>query len=130
MKTLITLLGAVMILHSCSPSQYDRLSAHFPEMDSLPVTFHYHMTGLPDPINTTLIKGVVRPIGKLSSTNCEFLIVNNNGTQGFIWGQLTGYLFNHGILMKEVLLARKSPHEYVHSTLDRKLKLRYLIHKF
>ena len=130
MKTLITLLGAVMILHSCSPSQYDRLSAHFPEVDSLPVTFRYQMIELPDPIDTPLIEGVVRPIGKLSSANCEFLIVNDNGTHGKLWGQVTGYLFIHGILMEEVVLARKSPHEYRHSTLDRKLKLHFLIHKF
>ena len=117
----VALLGFLM---SCSKSPYDSLSGQFPVIDQFPHEFKFSENDLPAPIETELIEGTIRPIGKVEIDGDRVMLVSNNFVEGEApWGDLTGHIFKNGEKGKDITLASDFSQSYIWSSLDADLKL-------
>ena len=119
---LATLLGMMM---ACSNSPYAGLSGQFPVIDQFPHEFRFSEKNLPDLIETDLIEGRVRPMGKIKiDDQTEMLISNNYHGDTPPWGDIIGYIFRDDQQVKEITLASDFSESYIWSTLDQDLTLK------
>lgn len=110
---------------ACSKSPYQQLEGQFPEIEVLPRDFKFDVEGVAAPLETTLIEGTVRPIGKIRLENeAVMLIVNDWNGEEPQWGDLTGYIFKDEKLIEQVLLARDFSQSYRYSILSKEMDLR------
>ena len=119
---LAALLGMMM---ACSNSPYAGLSGQFPMIDQFPHEFRFSEKNLPDLIETDLIKGRVRPVGKIKIDDQTEMLISNNYQEGEApWGDVIGYILRNGQMEKEITLASDFSESYIWSTLDQDLTLK------
>ena len=121
---LLFLLLAVLLFARCSTPDFPALAKQFPPIEDLNREFHFTIHDLPDPIETSLISGTVRPIGKITiSDNAVLLLVSDYVPSDKPSGELAGHLFVNGKKKKTIPVASEFENSYRYSTLNSDLVL-------
>lgn len=109
MKPRFILFCLLLLIASCSDSnssKYKELLSHFPTYAEQVQHFEFTAEGLPDKVSVPIIKGIVRPLGKLNLGEHTTMLVLNDFREGEApWGNVVGYIFNNETLTDSITLA-------------------------
>ena len=121
---LLFALLALVLLASCSAPDFPALAQQFPPIEDLNREFHFTIHDLPEPIETSLISGTVRPVGKITiSDNAVLLLVSDYVPSDEPSGELAGHLFVNGKKKTTIPVASEYTYSYRYSTLTSDLVL-------
>lgn len=113
-----------LVFAACAQPDFPALAKQFPVIEDLDREFHFVTKDLPEPIETELLSGTVRPVGKITiSDNAVLLLVNDYVPAAVPSGELAGHLYVNGKKKITIPVASEYENSYRFAVLNSDLVL-------